>query len=375
MIYFDNASTTKISKLGLEVYNEISKNCYYNCSSLHKGGVMASNELESARKALLNCINANFNDTLIFCSGATEANNMALMGLTKKKARILTSWGEHPSIFNTAKFLDKDFIVDFVPLNKNGSVDMEAFANMVNINQYDLVSIMLVNNETGVINDIARLSEMVKDKNPRCIFHSDCVQAFGKIDVAVDNLNIDAASFSAHKINGPKGIGALYLKKGISFKPIVFGGGQENGNRSGTENLPAIVAFSKVAEDKCKNIQSNFTKVLEIKNKILDTFDDAKFEYKLNGDKNGSPYILSISLKGVKGEVLLHKLEIDNILVGTGSACSSKSADNRILSSMGDNKEEIIGNIRLSFSSENTIDEAEYVANKIMEYASYLRNL
>ncbi len=374
MIYFDNASTTKISNLGLESYIKASKESYFNCSSLHKGGLQSNRELNKARNIILESINAQFNDNLIFCSGATEANNMALFGLTKNKSRVLTSVGEHPSIYNTAKAL-KNSIVDFVPLNSQGQVDIDKYCQMINDNDYDFISIMYVNNETGAINDIPRLVEIAKSKNAKTIFHSDCVQAFGKINVLVDNMGVDAISLSAHKINGPKGIGALYLKNGIHLNPIVYGGGQENGLRSGTENLPAIVAFANVAQDKISNLKQNYNNVLEIKNTILKIFDDKNFDYKINGYKDGSPYILSISLVGVKGEVLLHLLEMDDILIGTGSACSSKSSDNRILSSMGNSKEEVAGNIRLSFGVDNTKEEAEYVANKIIEHCSYLRSL
>lgn len=375
MIYFDNASTTKISQVALDAYNEISQNCFFNASSLHKGGVMAHSALESARKSILNCIDGEINDTLIFCSGATEANNMALLGMTKKTSKVLTSVGEHPSVFNTAKNLSHVASVDYAPLNDAGQVDYDVFCKMVNENKYDFISIMYVNNETGAINDIASLCSYAKSVNPNCVFHTDCVQAFGKIDVQVDNLGVDALSLSAHKINGPKGIGALYIKKGTRFNPIVYGGGQEKGLRSGTENLPAIVAFAEIAKQKVAELKENYKKVKQIKDYILKIFDDANFSYHVNGKENISPYILSISLEGVKGEVMLHMLEEDDILVGTGSACSSKSSDNRILSAMGDTSSQIMGNLRLSFCSDNTLEEAEYVANRVMTHANYLRTL
>ncbi len=374
MIYFDNASTTKISKLGLDIYNDISNNCYYNCSSLHKGGVKANQYLQNARADLMNTLNGQFSDRLLFCSGATEANNMAIRGLIKKNSRVLTSLGEHPSVYNAFKALN-NCTVDFVSLNNEGQVDIDEYQKMLKLNKYDFISIMYVNNETGAINDIAKLSNLAKENNNKCIFHTDCVQAYGKIDVRVDNLGVDSLSISSHKINGPKGIGALYVKNGINISPIVYGGGQEGGLRSGTENLPAIVAFSEVAKDKIKNLKDNYNFVKNIKNTILDIFNANNFEYRLNGSENGSPYILSISLKGVKGEVLLHKLEMDGILIGTGSACSSKSNDNRILSSMGVDKQNISGNIRLSFSVDNTIEQAKFVSNKIIEHANYLRSL
>ena len=373
MIYFDNASTTKIDKVALEKYNEISNDFYYNCSSLHKGGMSCHNLLENARTTMLDCINGSIGDTLIFCSGATEANNMALFGIPKKNAKILTSIGEHPSIFNASKMNNLE--VDYVPLATNGQVDISEYEKMVKENKYDFISIMYANNETGAINDIERLCSIAKSANPKCVFHSDCVQAFGKIDVLVDNLGVDSISLSAHKINGPKGIGALYLKKGTHFNPITFGGGQEFNLRSGTENLPAIVAFAEIAKIRTKNIKQNYDKVLEIKKHILKIFDDNNFIYILNGDLTCSPYILSLSLAGVKGEVLLHMLEKDDILIGTGSACSSKSADNRILSSMGKTQNEVFGNIRLSFSLDNNLEEAIFVAEKIIEYANYLRNV
>lgn len=376
MIYFDNASTTQISERALKVYNEISKTCFYNSSSLHKGGVLAKTKLEKARQDILNCINGQVGDRLIFCSGATEANNMALFGLTRKNQSILVSVGEHPSVYNTAmSLLQRGNEVDFVKLNSEGTVDIDDFTQKICNKKYDLVSIMLTNNETGAINDIRSLCEIAKRSNPKCVFHSDCVQAFCKIDVLVDNLGIDSISLSAHKINGPKGIGALYVKKGVGFNPIVYGGGQENNLRSGTENLPAICAFAEAAIEKCEVLKSNFENAARIRETILRRFDNKGFEYEVNGSKRGSPYVLSISLDGVKGEVLVHKLEMDDIYIGTGSACSSKSSDNRILSAMRKEKGKILGNIRLSFSANNTIDEAEIVAEKIIQYATELRNL
>ena len=373
MIYFDNASTTKIDELALNKYNEVSNNFYYNCSSLHKGGMDSHKLLENARETILNCINGSIGDTLLFCSGATEANNMAFFGMPRKNAKILTSIGEHPSVFTTSKM--NNLNVDYVSLDSNGQVDINEYERMVKENKYDFISIMYVNNETGAINDVEKLCSIAKTTNPKCIFHSDCVQAFGKIDVLVDNLGVDAISLSAHKINGPKGIGALYIKKGTHFNPINFGGGQEFNLRSGTENLPAIVAFAEIAKYKVEKLDDNYNEVKKIKNNILSIFNENNFHYKLNGSLDASPYILSLSLCGVKGEVLLHKLEMDDILIGTGSACSSKTADNRILSAMGNSKEEVFGNIRLSFSPENTMEESTFVAKKIIEYANYLRDI
>lgn len=376
MIYFDNASTTQISEKALSVYNEISKDCYFNSSSLHKGGVFAKTKLEDARKNILGCINGQIGDKLIFCSGATEANNMALLGLTKKNQSILVSVGEHPSVYNTVVPLSqRGNDVDFVKLNNVGTVDIDDFKQKVYNKKYDLISIMFVNNETGAINDISELCKIAKQANPKCVFHSDCVQALGKIDVLVDNLGVDSISISAHKINGPKGVGALYVKKSVYFNPIIYGGGQENNLRSGTENLPAICAFAESVVEKCGAIDENFGKVSKIKQFILKKFNEKKFGYEINGTSDGSPYILSISLNNVKGEVLVHKLEMDDIYIGTGSACSSKSSDNRILSAMNKSKGQIMGNIRLSFSVDNTITEAEIVAKKIMEYATELRSL
>ncbi len=376
MIYFDNASTTQISERALNIYNEVSKTCFYNSSSLHKGGVLAKTRLEKARQDILNCINGQVGDRLIFCSGATEANNMALFGLTRKNQSILVSVGEHPSVYNTAMALSqRGNEVDFVKLDSEGTVDFDDFKQKVCSKKYDLVSIMFANNETGAINDIRSLCEIAKQANPKCVFHSDCVQAFGKIDVLVDNLGVDSISLSAHKINGPKGVGALYVKKGVSFNPIVYGGGQESNLRSGTENLPAICAFAEAAIEKCEALKSNFDNVSKIKDTILKKFDDNGFEYEVNGSKTGSPYVLSVSLDGVKGEVLVHKLEMDDIYIGTGSACSSKSSDNRILSAMSKEKGKILGNIRPSFSASNTVAEAEIVAEKIIQYATELRNL
>ncbi len=376
MIYFDNASTTKISERALAVYNEVSNECFFNASSLHKGGVAAKLKLENAREMIMDCINAPIGGKVLFCSGATEANNMTLFGLTKKNQRVLVSVGEHPSIYNTATMLAQRGVeVDFVGLSEDGTVDLEDYKKKVASGNYDLVSVMFANNETGAINDIRLLCEIAKQANPSCVFHSDCVQAFGKVKVDVESLGVDSISLSAHKINGPKGVGALYIKKGVKFAPVVYGGGQEGNLRSGTENLPAICAFAEAAKERIEMLYDDYAAVLQLKQEIIKVFDDNNFEYKINGSANNSPYILSVSLAGVKGEVLVHKLEIDDIYIGTGSACSSKTSDNRILTAMKKSKNEILGNIRLSFSASNTIDQARHVAKKVVEYATYLRQM
>lgn len=358
MVFLDNASTTKMYAESLRVFNEINEENFYNASALYRKGVESKNKLESARTSILNDLGARNEDNLIFTSGATESNNMIIRSVARNKnAKLIFSMGEHPSVYNVAQdLLGQGYNVEFVPLNKEGSVDISAFEKMVD-EKTAFVSIMHVSNETGAINDIKSLVQIVRKKAKRAIFHVDGVQAFGKIPFFVEDLDVDAYTVSAHKLHGPKGVGALYLKKGTNVKALVLGGGQESNLRSGTENLAGICAFSKASEISKSNLEKNYENVQELNTFFRNKLKNVGFKYEINSNKDCSPYIISLSIPKVRAESILYMLEDNGYLIGNGSACSSKKKDNRVLSAMGVESYLVEGSIRISFSNQTTKDD------------------
>ena len=367
MIFLDNASTTQIGKESLRVFNEVNENNFYNASALYRKGVESKNKLENARKEILNHLGANSEDNLIFTSGATESNNMIIRSIARNKnSRLIFSVGEHPSVYNVAMdLLSQGYMVEFAPLGKDGRVDIKEFEKLVD-EKTAFVSIMHVSNETGAINNIKEMVDIVKKRAKRAIFHVDGVQAFGKIPFSVSDLGVDAYTISAHKLHGPKGVGALYLRKGINIKPFMLGGGQENNLRSGTENLAGILAFSKASEEAQKNMKLNFEKVSKLNKILREELIGCGIEYQLNSYESNSPYIVSISIPKVRAESILYMLEDEGFLIGNGSACSSKKKDNRVLSAMGVPDHLVEGSIRVSFANQTT-------ENDVMEFVKKLK--
>ncbi len=379
-VFFDNASTTKIMPEIAEELVCFNNDYYFNPSALyyhlHRMSEQNKPTLENMRQSILKCLGGD-NGKLIFTGSATEASNLAIFGSVKKNTRkILVSMGEHPSVYNSALELkNRGFDVEFVNLDKTGKVDIDDFEKKMT-EDVDFVSIMHVSNETGAINDIARLVSIVKDVNPKAIFHCDGVQAFGKINVNVDDLGVDMYTISAHKIYGSKGVGALYVKNKVSLKPIIFGGGQESGLRSGTENLIGIYTLYRASQIVTKNLDENYNKILNLKNLFLQKLAKTNLKYALHSFEDNSPYIVSASFEKCRAETLLNMLgDYDNIYVGNGSACSSKKMGNRVLESMGVSKSDIEGNLRISFGLYNTPEEVEYLVQKLSERVNmYLTN-
>ena len=379
-VFFDNASTTKIMPEIAEELVCFNNDYYFNPSALyyhlHRMGEQNKPTLENMRQSILKCLGGD-NGKLIFTGSATEASNLAIFGSVKKNTRkILVSMGEHPSVYNSALELkNRGFDVEFVNLDKTGKVDIDDFEKKMT-EDVDFVSIMHVSNETGAINDIARLVSIAKDVNPKAIFHCDGVQAFGKINVNVDDLGVDMYTISAHKIYGSKGVGALYVKNKVSLKPIIFGGGQESGLRSGTENLIGIYTLYRASQIVTKNLDENYNKILNLKNLFLQKLAKTNLKYALHFFEDNSPYIVSVSFEKCRAETLLNMLgDYDNIYVGNGSACSSKKMGNRVLESMGVSKSDIEGNLRISFGLYNTPEEVEYLVQKLSERVNmYLTN-
>lgn len=354
MIYLDNASTTPMSQNALKTYEEYATKNFFNPSAVYDKGVKIGKEIKDAKEHLKNMLGAIDGD-IIFTASATEANNLAIFGCIKSNfKKVVLSSAEHASVYYVGKKLEEQGImVDYCPLQENGEVDYDALEEILDENT-NLISIIHVCNETGVINDLKRINEIRNRKCKNAIFHADGVQAFGKINVNLSYLGVDMYTISSHKIFGPKGVACLYVKKSIKLKPQILGGGQENNIRSGTENVPAIMSFITATKE-IGDIKHNFDYVQQLRNTFIDNIKDTGA--KINQSENNSPYILSLCFYGVNGETLLHMLEQKQIYVSTGSACSSHRSGNRVLSAMNISPKDVKGCIRISFSKFNTIEE------------------
>ncbi len=348
MLYFDNAATTKISKKSLDVYVSSSE-CFYNPSSLYAQSGKVQQQIEDVRNYFLTKLKAKSGSTFIFTGSATESNNTVLNAhITRKDKKYIFSAGEHSSIYETAKhYKEQGYNIVFIPLLSNGAIDTNKLYEEID-ETVALVSIIYVSNETGAINDIKSITKQIKTKNANIIVHTDAVQAVGKVDINLKELNVDYLTISAHKINGPKGIGGLYIANPNKFKPFMLGGGQEKGLRAGTENLPQIEAFKVAMEN------VNCFNALQHKLALLDNLKVN--DYILVSTNNCVDNIISLCFKGVRGETILHMLESDGYLIGTGSACNSKAAHNRVLRGIVPN-DYIEGAIRISFGEEISIQD------------------
>lgn len=367
IIYLDNAATTKPFKESVEIFNSCVED-FYNPSAAYKQAIDIKKKLDSARNEITSKLGGK-NGKLIFTSSATESNNMIFEGLHLRCGQtILISKAEHPAVYESAHRLEKKgIIVKDLPLTKTGQVDFEEFKKLMT-KDVVLVSVIHVSNETGFINDIKNLCAYAKSVNPKVVFHSDGVQAFGKIKVNLLNLGIDLYTISGHKVYAPRGIAGLWIKSGIFIDPLLVGGGQENGLRSSTENVFGALAFANSVKIAVEDLEEKNAKLFQKRQNLIDLLTNSEIscDFCVNECENQSPYILSISFPKIKGEVLIHALENDGILVSTGSACSSKKAGNRTLEAMGKSQDEIVGSIRISFSAYDDFDE-NYVALSIIK--------
>ena len=330
MIYLDNAATTKMYEECMDVFKDYACNNFYNPSALYSQSLIGGDLLKAARQNIAKRLTCNYQD-IYFTASGSEGDNMAFLSTIKqKKGKILISNVEHAAVYNMASHLaEMGFDLDFVNVDRFGRVDIADFrAKMTK--DVILCSIMHVCNETGAINPIKELCKIAKDVNPKVIFHSDGVQAFGKIPVNLKNLNVDVYTISSHKIHGPKGVGAIYIKDSVHPKTFIYGGGQENNIRSATENVPGIAAFSKAIDIKFATLDEDVKKSKEIQKMIYEyvqNFDGCIINTNL---EESSPYIVSFSLKNIRGEGVVHTLESKDIIIGTGSACSAKKGLKRI---------------------------------------------
>ncbi len=368
MIYLDNAATTKMFDGCVKVYGYYACEEYFNPSSMNRYSLKVAKDLEEVRKRIVSKL-GHTKGTIIFTSGATESNNLAIMGSKRNgKWEYVFSVGEHPSVYNVAKELEmQGNIIHFVGLQPNGQIDYQELREVLN-EKTRLISIMHVSNETGAINDLKLICDIKKQFAPNSLLHVDGVQAFCKIPFELKNYDVDFYTISAHKFHGPKGVGGLYVKNINSLKSIVYGGGQELNLRSGTENVPGIMAMDYAIQH--IDINKNFEKVNELKEKFSSIL---KSDANVNIFESASPYILTIGFNGVNGETLMRALQDKDIVVGTGSACSTKKAGNRVLENIGMNKEEIKTHIRISFNADLTLQEIEKAGKIILQVYNDIR--
>lgn len=363
-IYLDNSATTRLCCSSVKAMTDIMENNYGNPSSLHSIGHTAEKAVERARRQIMTALGGNDRDSLILCASGTEADNLALRGVAHAKeryrgGRIIISDSEHSAIEECAVSLAKEGY-DIVRLSTRGGViDKAELLEAVNDRTF-LISIMTVNNETGAIYDVGELFSLAKSKNPDIITHTDAVQAFMKIPVSPTRLRADMITLSAHKIHGPKGIGALYVNAEMirrkDLSPVIFGGGQEGGIRSGTENTIGIAGFGAACEEISKSLSADHRHIKALKELLLASLPDGISAKVPAG--GWAPHIVNITLPNIKSETMLHYLSREGIYVSSGSACSSHgSGDNRVLSAFGSSRMDADCSLRISLCRENSEDD------------------
>lgn len=372
IIYLDNSATTKPCKKAIEYINDALCKNWGNPSSLHTLGLDAELTVDKTRETIAKQISAT-PDEIIFTGSGTEANNTAIMSAVSRKSRgnrIITTKIEHPSVLETVKRLEAfGFEILYLDTDKNGIISLEQLKNFLN-EKTVLVSIMLVNNEIGSIEPIGEASKLIKNLSPNALFHCDAVQGFGKMPINVKTLGVDLLSASAHKIHGPKGIGFLYKKKNITINPFITGGGQEKGLRSGTESVPLIAGFLGAIEQ-LGNINDNLKYIEDLNLYTRESIKNLDF-IEINSPENALPYILNISVPYYRSETLLHFLEMKNIFVSSGSACS-KGELSYVLNAIGLDKTRIDSALRLSYSKDITKEDIDCVLTVLEEATKKLR--
>lgn len=377
-VYFDNAATTKIIPEVREIMLETMDVEYGNPSSMHIKGVQAENYLRNARNTIAKQLKCESKE-IIFTSGGTESNNLALLGLALANKRagnhIITTGIEHASVYNPVLYLqDLGFRVTFLKVDARGKVDLQHLRESLDEDTI-LVSTMAVNNEIGAIEPIEEIAAIIKEYNgehdKNILYHVDAIQAFGKRILYPKRIGIDAMSMSGHKIHGPKGSGALFVDSRAKIKPVLYGGGQEKGLRSGTENTAAIAGMGKATEIMYNRIEENNHKMQLVKDALIQGATQIEGVTDNSGE---SPHIASLSFRGVRSEVLLHALEDRGIYVSAGSACSSNHpAISGVLTAIGLDKDLLESTLRFSFCEYNTVEEAEYTVNVLKELLPMLR--
>lgn len=377
-MYLDNSATTEISKEVLSAMEPYLKENFGNPSTLYSIGRESKKALELARKQVADSINAK-TDEIIFTSGGSESDNLAIKGiafkLKSKGNHIITTEIEHPAVKETLHFLESlDFNVTYLPVYENGVIKVEDLKEAITPETI-LITIMHANNEIGTIQPIEEIGKLARENN--IIFHSDAVQSFGKIDIDVEKLNVDLLSLSSHKINGPMGVGALYTKKGVRLVPLIHGGGQERGIRSGTENVPGIVGFAKACELANNNLNENQEKLVAIRDEIIEKVLDKIPESYLNGDKEiRLPNLINFRFRAIEGESLVLLLDSKGYQTSTGSACSSKNLElSPVLTALGLDPVDVHGSLRISLSPNSNEFDIDELVDAIAGAVETLRKM
>lgn len=376
MIYLDNSATTPVNEEVISVMLPYFSSKFGNPSTLYGLGQESKKALEDARCRVAKALNAE-TDEIIFTSGGSESDNMAIKGIAlkyrDKGKHIITSEIEHPAVKNTLEFLEEfGYEVTYLPVYENGIVKVEDVENAIRDDTI-LITIMHGNNEIGTIQPIAEIGRIAKERGIK--FHTDAVQTFGKIPTDVDELGVDLLSISSHKIYGPKGVGALYLRKNTKITPLIHGGGQEKNLRSGTENIPGIVGFGRAAQIAHNNLEDNYEHLREIQEEIISRILEEIPESYVNGDEeNRLPNIINFRFSAIEGESLILLLSAKGISASTGSACSSKSLKaSPILQALGLPDVDIHGSLRISLGTETSKDDIDFIVESIREAVERLR--
>jgi len=374
-IYLDDGATTRVDQRVKKEMNKFLTEKYGNPSSPHRKGKEAREEVKSARKETANLINA-YRDEIIFTSGGTESDNLAIKGAMRENEgnHLITTKIEHPAVYDTCKFLEENgYEVTYLEVDENGFVDVGKFESAIR-EETVLASIMYANNEIGTVEPIEKLGEVAHDND--VIFHTDAVQAVGKVPIDVKNENIDLLSLSGHKFHGPKGIGALYVSSKVNIQPMIHGGGHENGLRSGTENVPGIVGLKKACEIAKNEMKDDSKRMKKYRDKLIDgILANTKKSY-LNGpkDENRLPNNANFTFEGIDGDALVLQLDSKGIAGSTGSACSTTEVKpSRVLLSLGLDENEAFSSLRLTLSKFTTEEEIEEAIETVPEVVSNLR--
>ena len=378
MIYADHAATTKISETAKLAMLSAMEKDWYNPSSLYTPGQQASGTLMDARVRIAHCLGC-MPKEIYFTSGGSESDNWAIKGVARKLAKIgknhiITSKIEHHAVLHTVEALKKEgFEVTYLDVDKDGFVSPKDLKKAIKDNTA-LVSIMYANNEIGTIQDISKLSSVCKEK--KVIFHTDAVQATGHVPIDVKKQGIDLLSLSGHKFHGPKGIGVLYIKKGVKFENLIEGGAQENGHRAGTENVAGIVGLSVALDEACSHMEENTAKLVALREKVISELSKIK-RSRLNGHPSKRlPGNINMCFEGIEGESMLLMLDAKGICASSGSACTSGSLDpSHVLLAIGLPHEIAHGSLRISLSEFNTLEEVNYIIENVTQIVSNLRKM
>lgn len=376
--YLDNSATTRCSEGAAAMVMKVMREDFGNPSSMHTKGVEAEHYIREAKDFFAKNLKVDEKE-IYFTSGGTESNNLALIGSAMANKRsgnhLITTSVEHASVDNPMKYLEEQgFEVTYLPVDQDGIVSLEALKEALRPETI-LVSVMYVNNEVGAVQPVDEIAKLVKDYDSKIIFHVDAIQAYGKYRIWPKKEGIDLLSVSGHKIHGPKGTGILYVNSKLKIHPILLGGGQQKGMRSGTENVPGIAGLAEAAKECYENLDEKIDRLYALKERFVKQIEELD-DVKVNGrtGRDSAPHIVSVSFRDVRSEVLLHALEEKGIYVSAGSACSSnKPAVSHTLKSMGVEKDLLGSTIRFSFCFETTEEETDYCVRELRELLPMLR--